>query len=292
MLIEKVEKILENRGFEHKRYRGCFDITARKRKEILLIKVLDNIDSLQESQARNLRVLSKNLGALACLVGTHTRYELLEDNIVYERFGVPAFTTETFENILDNESPHIYRAKGGLFTEIEPFSLRKARKKSGLTQEELGQKVGVTKKSIYEHESRKMKAIKEVVDTLEKILKADLSVPFNLKIEVSNIGSSPKTPFEKSVGAQLQKKGFKIDFVYQTPFNIIAKEDILILNEAEENERKIKRNLPNLVEFSKISEKPILLLTKDKQEYELPTISKNDLKELSAKDLKKIIKKW
>jgi len=292
MLIQKIGTMLEKRGFDHWAYSGCFDIIAKKRRDMMLLKVLDNIDSLQESQANNLRVLSRNLGAFACLVGTHTRYERLDDDVIYTRFDVPSFTPSALEHILDGNPPHVYRAKGGFFVEVEPSKMSKAREKKGLTQEELARRVGVTKKSIYEHEHRTMKAIKETVENIEKILKDDLTVPFNLKIEISNVSNNPKTGFEKSVGMDLKKIGFRVDYVYQTPFNIIAKEEILILNDAEENQRRIKRNIPNLLEFSKISDRPVLLITKEPREYDLPSLEKKELKELSAKDLKRIVRKW
>ncbi|MBI5061406.1 MAG: hypothetical protein HZB67_03760 [Candidatus Aenigmarchaeota archaeon] len=292
MLEQKIERLFEKHGFDHSEYNGCFDIIARKRGEIVLVKILSNIDSFQETQAENLKILSKNIGAFPCLVGTHTRSEMLENDIIYERFDISAFTPDTLESILDNNPPHVYRSKGGLFMEIEPSLLKNSRKSRRLTQHELAELVGVTKKSIYEHESRRMKAIRETVESLERLLKEDLSVPFNLKIEISNAGGKPRTSFEKSVGIELKRKGFKTDFVYQTPFNIIAKERVLILNDAEENERHIKRNIPDLSNFSRISDKPILLITKNRQEYDLPSISKKQLKELSASDLKRLAKKW
>ncbi len=291
MLNEKVERILEKHSFDYQAYHGCFDLAARKRSEMMLMKILSNVDSFQESQAKNLRIVSQSIGAFPCLVGTHTRSEMLENDIIYERFEVSTFTPGTLESILDDSPPSTYRSKGGLFVEIEPSLLRNSRRSRKLTQQELAESVGVTKKSIYEHEHRRMKAIKDTVESLERLLKEDLSVPFSLKLEMSNMETSPRNAFEKSVGSELKKKGFKTDFVYQTPFNIIAKENVLILNDADENERNIKRNIPNLAGFSRISDKPILIITKNRKEYELPSIEKKQLSEMTAKDLKKTARK-
>ena len=74
MLLQSVAKILEHHGFDWCACHGCFDIAARKR-ELMFLKVLDNVDSFQEEQARNLAMLSERLGASVSLVGTHTRYE-------------------------------------------------------------------------------------------------------------------------------------------------------------------------------------------------------------------------
>lgn len=295
MLMQKIEKILEKNDFEYCEFHGCFDIFAKKRRDMMLLKVLSNVDSFQFEQANNLKILSRNLNAFSCLIGTHTRYEALEENIIYERFDIPTFTVDTFENILDGNPPCVYRTRRGLFVEVDPSLLKKSREKNFLTQEELAKRVGVTKKFIYEHEHKKMKAMQKIIENIEKILNEKISVPFNLKINISNIEENlnePRTSFEKSVGFDLKKIGFKIDFIYQTPFNIIAKEKMLIFSKAEENEKKIRRNLPNLIEFSNVSNKPVLLITKEKKEYDLPSLQKKELKELSTNDLERVVKKW
>src|SRR3989339_1447307 len=144
MLDRKVESILETNGYDCCWWHGCFDVAARK-DEFMLLKVLDNIDSFQEEQARNLRILSEKLDASISVVGTHTRHEILDDNVIYERFSIPTFTPDTLESILHSNYPMNFRTKGGMFREIDPQALRSGREAMGLSQSELASSVGIMK---------------------------------------------------------------------------------------------------------------------------------------------------
>src|SRR3989338_7517700 len=141
MLIRTVEKILEDHNYKYYEWRGCFDIVASNRSSTCILKILDNVDSIQEDQANNLKILSSNISAFTAIIGTHTRRDTLEDEILYERYGIPTMTPDTFSDILYEKMPHVYRTRGGLFIEIDPIKLRQARKKTGLSQKQLADKI-------------------------------------------------------------------------------------------------------------------------------------------------------
>lgn len=290
MLFEQVTKILERHDFSWCECRGCFDIAARKH-DLVLVKVLDNIDSLQESQASNLMVLSDKLDANVSVIGTHTRYGQLDDNVVYDRFDVPAFTPNTLDFILNSRNPLVYRNKGGHFIEIDPNALRNARVKSGLTQQKLADAVGITKKSVYEHESRRMHAQHDTVKRIEKILDEDISIPFeNLPFE-NTVAAEPSAKFEKSIIYSMRKIGFSTSFISQSPFNIIAEEKVMIVSDAEKNPQRIERKAKQLEEFAGVSNKPLVVISETEPRTNLPSITVSQLRELSAKNLRKLAKK-
>lgn len=290
MLLQHVTRILERHGFDWCACRGCFDIAARKR-ELVMLKLLDNIDSFQASQARNLITLSDKLDAAVSLVGTHTRYERLCDNIVYERFDIPTFTPNTLDAILEDSGPVVYRDKGGMFSEIDPDALRGARAKAGMTQQQLADAVSVTKKSIYEHESRRMRAQHNIVARLEKLLKETISVPFEAAPFENSPLVEPAAPFEMSVSRQLRRLGFATSFVGQSPFNVIAEERVLIVSDAEQNPRRIERKAEQLEQFADVSKQPLVVISEAEPRTNLPTITASQLKELSARDLRRLARK-
>ncbi|MBI2584065.1 MAG: helix-turn-helix domain-containing protein [Candidatus Aenigmarchaeota archaeon] len=290
MLQKTVEKILESHNFAWSEWHGCFDIAAR-RKEMLLLKVLDNVDSFQEQQALNLSTLSGSLDAFASVIGTHTRYEELNDNVIYERFSVPAFTPETLDSILSSETPFLYRARGGMFSDVDPKALHKAREKAGLSQSQLAGAVGVSKKNIYEHERMQKKARSEVVERIEKELGAQITLPFVPASLKSETTVKSEDAFEISVAKELRRIGFEAGFVRQSPFNIIAKEKFLIISEAGSDVRKLRKKLPHLAEFSEVSRKPTLVITEKELDADLPVVERRHLKEMSAKELRKIARK-
>jgi putative transcriptional regulator len=289
-LQDKVTEIIEEYDYDYFNYSGCFDILARK-DEIFLLKLLGNIDSFQQEQAKNLKVVSKNLEAHPFLVGEKTRREFLEDNILYERFNIPAVTPNTLENILQSRLPKVSRMRGGLFVNINPQKLKEKREKAGLSQSELARKVGITKKSIFEHEHKEMKADYEIVKIIERFI-GDVSDAANTSLGSVEKGK-PKDNFEKSVALYLKKMGFDINFVSQTPFNIIAKKELTIFSEAENSRKIIEKNTVYMKEFSDITEKPVLVITKEEINAEIPSLKEKELKELhSSKDIRKFLRKW
>ncbi|MBI4895598.1 MAG: hypothetical protein HY831_03845 [Candidatus Aenigmarchaeota archaeon] len=291
MLLKRIEKILDERDYVFQEWSGCFDLVARRKDNICLLKVLDNVDSIQETQANNLKMLSHNMSAFTAIIGTHTRREILENDVIYERYGISTMTSSTLSNVLDEKIPNVYRTRGGFFNKIDSEKLRRARKQERLTQKELAYNVGVSKKFIYEHEKNTTLSENNIVIRLEKLL--GTSIIDNIDIEIGNYeDNSPTTLFEKEVCNLLKKMGFSTDTIYQTPFNIIAKEKIMVLSDAEDNDRKLAKNLPALKSFSEITKKPAIVISNNKIDSQLPTIESQELKDLSIKDLKKIVKKW
>jgi len=290
MLVNDIEEILEESGFRYCEYSGCFDIAARK-SSMLLLKVLGNVDSFQEEQANNLKVISNTLDAKSFLVGLHTRREKLSDNIVYERFDVPTVNPTTLENILHGNIPSVYRFRGGLFVEVDPVKLKQAREESGLSQSQLAEKVGITKKSVYEHESRKMGIVMENAVRIEKILETKVTLPVSTS-EYKTEEQKPRSTFEASVSRNFRRMGFETGSVYQSPFNMIAAGEMMLLSDVEENQKKARKNIDHIEKFSKLSRKSAIIVTKEEANFNIPTVREGDLARMKSKDLVKLVKTW
>ena len=294
MLLQEIEGMLAENGFNYCEYSGCFDIAARKDKSdaMILIKVLGNIDSFQEEQASNLKILSRELEARPALVGLHTRREALSNNIIYERFEIPALTPRTLESILNGLFPELYRFRGGMFVEISPEALKEARENADLSQSELARKVGITKKSIYEHESRKLKIVYKNAVRIEKILKTKIILPLEIKASYET-ETAPRSKFETNISGNFRRIGFDTDFVYQSPFNMIAKEkNFMLLSDVEESRKQIQRNMPHISEFSKLTGKSALIITREEFNFEIPTIREEELSSMKRNDIKRLVKNW
>ena len=291
MLLRKVEQILDDRKYAYYEWNGCFNLVANRRDDICIIKVLDNIDSIQEQQANNLKILSNNISAFTAIVGTHTRRESLEDNVVYERYGIPAMTTETFSGMLDDRKPTLYRTRGGFFIPIDSEKLRKARRKNGFSQRQLAQKIGVNKKFVYEHEKNGMLSDKDIVIMLENILNTSISSTIDTRISDEFDDIKLLSDFENNVCNSLKKIGFSTSTIHQAPFNIIAKEKVMIFSDAENNEKKARRNIPSLEKFSEMTKKPAVIISDKEIDSTLPVICPKELKDYSINDFKKLVKK-
>jgi len=283
-LTDSATAVLEENGWVTARYHGCFDIAARKRQTIL-IKILQNIDALSEEQARNLRIIAESVEGSALLVGEQTRVEKLKEGVVYERYEIPTVNFATFERLItEGVMPSIYRDKGGLYVRIDSEALKEARGKSGLTQRELAEMVGVNKKAIYEHEQNSLRMALRIAEKLEDTLGKKLVKEIDLirKIVAPEPGG-PKDVLEKDVGGKLRRIGFEVKYVGAAPFDILAKEKALIVSDVEADKRRLLKRAPALRGFAAVTGKPALMITEKIRESELegvPVIRRSELKEM------------
>ena len=258
----------------------------------MLLKILNNVDSFQEEQANNLKTLSNDLDAKPMLIGLNTRREALSDNIIYDRFDIPTFSPKTLENIIHGTLPTIFRFRGGMFVEIDPADLKKAREESGFSQSQLAEKVGITKKSVYEHESKKLKIVYKNAVRIEKALKTSLIMPLELKMPYA-AKIKPRSAFEGKISQNFRRMGFATDFVYQSPFNMIAKErSFMLISDVDEKKNRIQKNLPYISEFSKVTRKSAIVVTNEEINCDIPTLKEDELPGLKSRDIRKLIKKW
>lgn len=294
-LVEKTLRMLDRNDYITLQYHGCFDIVA-KRETLILLKILQNVDAFQEEQAKNLKIISNNLDAHPFLLGIQTRREKLQKGIVYERFELPTISPETFESLISFDIfPKIYRDRGGLYVEIDQEVLRETRKRKGMTQRELAEAVGINKKVIYEHEKKQLRMLLSIAERLERILERKIIRPVN-PMEAKFYGhGEPADKLEKAVKKDLSNLGFKTEFVKQAPFDLFAREKVLLVSDIEENRKKMFRRAVDLKNFIKIIKKPALVITEKSKEESLlgiPIVRRGELEEFqSGKELIKRAKK-
>ena len=290
---QQVQSFLEENDYATCEYKGCFDIAAQKN-VLLLLKTLMNVDSFQEEQAKNLKIISNNLDAHPMIIGIQTRREKLKPGIVYERFDMPTVSLKTFEDLICNSIyPKIYRDRGGLYVEIDSDVLKDSRKRKGLTQRELAEAVGINKKVIYEHEKKKLRMLLEIAEKLEQILNNKIIKSTEVFKKYDEHGY-PKDNMEKSIGRNLEKIGFKTDFVKQSPFDVFAKEKSLVISDIEIDRRKMIKHAADLKDFINVVKRPAVFITQDSKEEEIqgiPVIKKKELEEIDKKELIKKAKK-
>jgi hypothetical protein len=69
-------------------------------------------------------------------------------------------------------------------------------------------------------------------------------------------------------------------------------EDILILSEAKENTKRIEKNAPHLADFARVTKRPVLAITKEELNLDIPTMKERELRKMDGRDLVKFLKKW
>src|SRR5213593_652376 len=117
-LVDDVREVLAKTGFflseAHKGRGLSFDVVARRDDQLLLLKVLQNVDALGKVGADELRLLATTLGGSPLVIGEHTGDGRMEDGVIYSRFGIPILSKRTFTNLLkEGVPPFMFSAPGG-----------------------------------------------------------------------------------------------------------------------------------------------------------------------------------
>ena len=121
ILIE-INDLLSNHGFETSNIydRSCFDMVARKELELLLLKILINIDGFTGNQAEEIKKVAETFLASPLVVGIKSKNEYLEEDVVYERHGIPVIAKETLRNmVVDEVYPEVFADRGGYYVQMD-----------------------------------------------------------------------------------------------------------------------------------------------------------------------------
>ena len=206
-VLREINELLANHSFEtsHIYDRSCFDMVARKRLLLLLLKVLINIDGFTGQQAEEIKKLSSTFLASPLVIGVKSKHEYLEEDVVYERHGIPVIAPETLRNIIVEEVyPEVFADRGGYFVEVDGDAIKEARERGNLSLKELANQAHVSRETIYKYEHGMVRACPETVITLESIL--------NMKITLSvDILKIPESENVKMADEYTQKNCQSLD---------------------------------------------------------------------------------
>ena len=131
-LLTHIRETLSNAGFYVSDLYSIrpvgFDLVARRDNSLLIIKVLTNIDSMTEKLSEELRTLSILLQACPIIIGQKSGIKNLEDDVVYDRFGIQTITPTTLsDHLLEGIPLEIYAGPGGLYAKLDNEKIAKLR---------------------------------------------------------------------------------------------------------------------------------------------------------------------
>src|SRR5581483_1442527 len=210
----------------------AFDVVARRDGQLLIVKVLTNVDGLSEPVAQELRLVARFLEAVPLVVGERSSSRPLEPGAVYARYGVHILAFETLQDYLeDGVEPLVYAAPGGFYVNLDGVRLRALREARGLSLGDLAQAAGVSRRAIGMYEEG-MGAMVEVAQRLEEFLDEPLARPHNPFLPAKPEGpeqAAPQEPFpdtfEGVVLRALAEMGFRVATTQKSPFAAIGRDD-------------------------------------------------------------------
>ncbi|MGB9837489.1 transcriptional regulator [Methanothermobacter sp.] len=220
-VLREIHELLVNNGFEtsHIYERSCFDLMARRKLLLLLLKVLVNIDGINSLQAHEIKTLAHTFLASPLLIGIRSKTEYLEEDVVYERHGIPVVAPETFRNIVvDGECPEVIADRGGYYVHIDGRTLKEVREEYRLSLKDLADLAHVSRKTIYKYENGLARASAETAMVLEELL----NVRITLSIDIFSVPERGDVEIKPS--GRLGDIGFGMIETQRTPFDAVAKE--------------------------------------------------------------------
>jgi putative transcriptional regulator len=235
-LVGNVTAMLEDAGFvvsDRCAIRPkSFDIAARRGEDVLLLKILGNIDAFDAVTGAEMRRLGEYLHATPMVVGLRTRDEELKPGVVYFRHGVPVLSPDTAMDLFVEEVPPlIYAAPGGLYVNIDSQVLADAREDRDWSLGQLAGELGVSRRTVSKYEDG-MDASVEVAAELEELFDAPLTSPVEVLDGAEDVRETEETPDDPAVDpddepivAVLTRVGYEVHPTDRAPFKTVSEGD-------------------------------------------------------------------
>ncbi|MHA1303103.1 MAG: helix-turn-helix domain-containing protein [Candidatus Heimdallarchaeaceae archaeon] len=278
----------------------CFDIIAKKENRLIVIKIEPYIDNFDKNKSLDLKNLASFLNASPIIIGVRgRRFDEIHDGLVLFRYDMPVVSPETFLNlIIDGLPPIIYCNRGGYFVRINRNILRRARIDKNLSYNSLAQKIGVSRRTVYEYE-HSINPPPEIALKLEDVLDVSLAqgIPIlELKLsyeETRSFSTSSLSPLKEEIAQLLAELGIFTQFwIQKMPFDAFGEHQnkenrsglnvLLCVDEGDENEIMQRVNLTQRI-ASLTKRRPVMVVEEEEEHpasKHIPTFTIEELQEM------------
>ena len=292
-MLREIREILARGGFEigEPLFKSIsFDLIARGRDRLLILKALINIDALRSEIARELKILAKELEASPIVIGKRSAMGEILDGVIYSRHGIPILSLDTFKDfIIEGEYPMVYASPGGFYVNINGELLRKIRIDRGISLGQLAKVAGVSRKTIQLYEEGMNATVNSALR-----LEDYLNVPLIETIDILDFNRYeeeryPYTPRNyEDIYQKLIEIGYDVFFTFKCPFEALSKDNRdIFLTGIGRDTKKIRYKALNLKILTHILEKEAFIIV-EKSKYEeiegVPIIEKEELMEINRKE--------
>ncbi|RDI71565.1 transcriptional regulator [Halopelagius longus] len=235
-LVGNVTAMLEDAGFlvsDRCAIRPkSFDLAARRGEDLVLLKILGNIDAFDAATGAEMRRLGTYLSATPMVVGLRTRDEELKPEVVYFRHGVPVMNPDTAMDLfVEGVPPLIYAAPGGLYVNIDGDLLADERQERGWSLGRLANELGVSRRTVSKYEDG-MNASIEVAIQLEQMFDKPFSNPVDVMDGAEEVREADPTPEDPAADPDdehvvhiLTRAGFTVHPTSRAPFKAVSEDE-------------------------------------------------------------------
>jgi len=234
-LVGNVTAMLEDAGFlvsDRCAVRPkSFDVAARRRGDVVLVKILGNVDSFDAATGAEMRRLGTYLDAAPLVIGLRTRDQELEPGVVYFRHGVPVLSPDTAMDLfVEGVPPLVYAAPGGLYVSLDGDVLADVREEREWSLGRLASELGVSRRTVSKYEDG-MNASVEVAAKLDQLFDeflantVDVFDPEEVR-DAEPTPDDPETdPDDEPVVAVLTRVGFEVHPTLRSPFKAVSEDE-------------------------------------------------------------------
>lgn len=259
-IITQINELLSKHGFDTSNIydRSCFDLVARKELLLLLMKVLVNVEGFSVAHAQEIKRVARTFFGSPLLIGLKSKNEVLEENVVYERHGIPVIAPSTLRNIVVEEVyPEIFADRGGYYVEIDGQIVKEMREQHNLSLKDLADLAHVSRETIYKYETGRVRAQPETAFLLENILNMRITLSVNLFAVPPN---EEETEIKSGEPRELVDLGFGVINTTRTPFDALVRaeatskkaESLITDLEKNRNQKVLQKMANNLHDLSAV----------------------------------------
>lgn len=301
--LDATESILEKAGFQISERctvrPSCFDVAARRKEQLTLIKVPTNVGSIHAKCASALQMISNYFQAAPLFIGEKSREKPLEDDTVYSRYNMYAINLKTLKDITCREIyPLVEAGPGGYYVKLDGATIKKRRQKVGLSVGKLAGMVGISRRTLYGYENDMAKASVSSTYKLEWIL----GIPLIQPIDVFQTEPQSKSFFAAAKRMFVRNRFLKAimrKFAYfnlnaapteRTPFDFIAQfpeEHVNIIGGVtDRKEQNVDRRAEEIISVSKIVDAQPVFITEGQklQNDDIPLICYDELMKMNCSE--------
>ncbi len=254
-LVESTIRALDESGYltvDCHGSRSSFDVIGKRGGKLLLVKALASVEGLSRDSVIELRRVASILGATAVVVSDRMKSSGLADGIVYDRYGVIVCSPATFGSIITDALPKIYSTRGNYCVRVDGGMLAQARRRLGMTQEDMAGRLRVTKQTVYRYEALGRASL-DVFERLSDLFGEEIAEPVGEPrteepVEPEGAGRNV-TSFKRMVCHEFEELGFKTSLT-SAPFDMVASREETVFGVVSNDWRRLEGKLSVLEEIS------------------------------------------
>jgi len=191
LMFEEVHKEMKRSNFKYVRIerpenanRRSIDIIAWSQddsKKRIHIKITLDTTQVTKDELEDLKAMSKATGSKPIIISEFERKIDLHDEVIYMKGDVPAINPSTLSRLLEKSKDlYIVSKRGEFIVMISGERMKKKREELGYSLGEIAERLGVSRKAVYEYERNSFGVKIDSAEELLDILGEDIAEPFDI----------------------------------------------------------------------------------------------------------------